>query len=410
MGNKMQINKITIDNFRAKTHIEMPLGKRLTLLIGENGTGKSTILDAISIGLGAMLTYLPKVTGVSFKNTDIKQTENKTAPYSRVKIETQRGIVWDRTLRRDKTKKTASKVPPAVGLSALKKYLESEIINPFNEGNEFQLPVISYYGVTRALLDVPLRRRGFPKTHQRFESLENALISTTRFRAAFVWFYNKENEEQRKQKEHRSFDYKLPELEAVRMAIEKVFPDITEPHIMLNPLRFAVKMNGETLDIMQLSDGYKTLLSLVIDLASRMALANPQMTNPLEAPAIVLIDEIDLHLHPEWQRRVIGDLLSAFPNTQFVLTTHSPYIVASVNNHLMRYHINNLPFENNDLKNILPLAPNHLAAYYLSGDDITNLMDEEVNLLDDKLIHPFNAISEIYERMRDIQWENKDND
>jgi predicted ATP-binding protein involved in virulence len=141
-----------------------------------------------------------------------------------------------------------------------------------------------------------------------------------------------------------------------------------------------------------------------------MALANPQMTNPLEAPAIVLIDEIDLHLHPEWQRRVIGDLLSAFPNTQFVLTTHSPYIVASVNNHLMRYHINNLPFENNDLKNILPLAPNHLAAYYLSGDDITNLMDEEVNLLDDKLIHPFNAISEIYERMRDIQWENKDND
>lgn len=193
----MQINKITIDNFRAKTHIEMPLGKRLTLLIGEKGTGKSTILDAISIGLGVMLTHLPKVTGVSFKNTHIKQTENKTAPYSCFKIETVRGIVWDRTRRRDKSKKTASKVPPAVGLSALKKYLEHEIINPFNEGNEFQLPVISYYGVSRALLDVPLHRRGFPKTHQRFESLENALISSTRFRPAFVWFYNKENEEQR---------------------------------------------------------------------------------------------------------------------------------------------------------------------------------------------------------------------
>jgi predicted ATP-dependent endonuclease of OLD family len=120
MGNKMQINKITIDNFRAKTHINMHLGERFTLLIGENGTGKSTILDAIFIGLGAMLTHLPKVTGVSFKNTHIKQTENKTAPCSCVKIETSRGIVWDRTLRRDKSKKTASKIPPAVGLSALK--------------------------------------------------------------------------------------------------------------------------------------------------------------------------------------------------------------------------------------------------------------------------------------------------
>lgn len=406
----MQIDKITIDNFRAKTHIDMQLGKRLTLLIGENGTGKSTILDAISIGLGAILTHLPKVAGVSFKNTDIKQIENQTAPYSRVKIETLTGIVWDRTLRRDKSKKTASAIPPATGLSALKKYLENEIINPFNEGNEFQLPVISYYGVSRALLDVPLRRRGFPKTHQRFESLENALISSTRFRAAFVWFYNKENEERRKQSELRSFDYKLPELEAVRKAIETVFPDISEPHIMLNPLRFAVKMNGETLDIMQLSDGYKTLLSLIIDLASRMALANPHMMNPLEAPAIVLIDEIDLHLHPEWQRRVIGDILSAFPNTQFVLTTHSPYVVSSINNHLMRHHINEYAFDNEELKNILPLSHTQVAAYYLNGEGEINLMDEEVKLLDDKLIHPFNALTETYERMRDIQWENKAND
>jgi predicted ATP-binding protein involved in virulence len=406
----MQIDKITIDNFRAKSHIEMQLGQRLTLLIGENGTGKSTILDAISIGLGAILTHLPKVTGVSFKNTDIKQSGNKKAPYCRVRIETQRDIVWDRTMRRDKSKKSASDIPPATGLSGLKKYLENEIINPFNEDKEFQLPIISYYGVSRALLDVPLRRRGFPKTHQRFESLENALNATTRFKSAFVWFYNKENEEQRKQKEFRSFDYKLPELEAVRMAIEKVFPDITEPHIMLNPLRFAVKMNGETLDIMQLSDGYKTLLSLIIDLASRMALANPHIPNPLEAPATVLIDEIDLHLHPEWQGRVIGDLLSAFPNAQFILTTHSPFVVASINNHLMRHHISKYAFDNEELKNILPLSHTQVAAYYLNADEEINLMDEEVKLLNDKLIHPFNALSETYERMRDIQWENKAND
>lgn len=179
---------------------------------------------------------------------------------------------------------------------------------------------------------------------------------------------------------------------------------------MLNPLRFAVKMNGETLNIMQLSDGYKTLLSLVVDLASRMALANPQMANPLEAPAIVLIDEIDLHLHPEWQRRVAGDLLSTFPNAQFILTTHSPYVVASINNHLMRSHIDGFEFDNAELKQILPLPSNQVAAYYLHTDELVDLMDDEIKLLDDKLIHPFNAIAEIYEGMRDIQWENKAND
>lgn len=406
----MRIDQITIDNFRAKAHIDMQLGKRLTLLIGENGSGKSTVLDALAIGLGAILTHLPKVSGVSFKQDDIKQENNKTAPYCRIRIETQDGIVWDRSLRRDKSKKTSSEIPPAAGLLGLKKYLEAKIINPFNENSEFELPVISYYGVSRALLDVPLRRRGFPKTHQRFEALENALISTTRFKSAFVWFYNKENEEQRKQQELKSFDYRLPELEAVRKAIEKVFPDIKEPHIMLNPLRFAVKMNGETLNIMQLSDGYKTLLSLVVDLASRMALANPQMANPLDAPAIVLIDEIDLHLHPEWQRRVVGDLLSTFPNAQFILTTHSPYVVASINNHLMRSHIDGFEIDNAELKQILPLSYNQVAAYYLHTDELVDLMDDEIKLLDDKLIHPFNAIAEIYECMRDIQWENKAND
>ena len=254
------------------------------------------------------------------------------------------------------------------------------------------------------MLDVPLRRRGFPKNHQRFEALENALNSENRFKSAFVWFYNKENEEQRKQKELQSFEYKLPELEAVRKAIETVFPDIKEPHITLNPLRFAVKYHGEILDVMQLSDGYKTLLSLIIDLAARMALANPEMKNPLETQATVLIDEIDLHLHPKWQQRVIGDLLTVFPKTQFVLTTHSPYIVESINNNLMRHHIRNSEIADKTIENIYPLSPMDLEAYYMTQTNLINLLDEEIELIDDRLIHPFNAISEVYERMRDIQW------
>ncbi len=406
----MHIDKLIVNNFRAKEKIHMKFGKRLTLLVGENGTGKTSVLDAISIGLGTILTHLPKVSGISFKASDLRQLNNHLLPYTRVRIETDNNLIWDRTFRRDKSKKTTEEIPSAIGLTRLKRYLDENIINPFNEGQNYQLPVFSYYGVSRALLNVPLRRRGFPKTHQRFEAMENALNAASRFKSAFVWFYNKENEENRIQREKKNFDFRLPELEAVRRAITKVFPDISEPHIMIRPLRFAVKMNQEVLDIMQLSDGYKTLLSLIIDLSSRMALANPQMKNPLDAPAIVLIDEIDLHLHPEWQRRVVGDLLSAFPNTQFILTTHSPYIVESVNNHLQRDHIKEFPLEDKEIRQILPLSPSEVAAWYMTGNEVISLLDTELNLLDDRLIHPFNNLTKIYDKMRDIQWENQSHD
>ena len=76
----------------------------------------------------------------------------------------------------------------------------------------------------------------------------------------------------------------------------------------------------------------------------------------------------------------------------------------------MRSHIDGFEFDNAELKQILPLPSNQVAAYYLHTDELVDLMDDEIKLLDDKLIHPFNAIAEIYEGMRDIQWENKAND
>lgn len=404
----MKINQLRLFNFRSKEELQIELGSRLTLLLGENGSGKTTVLDAMAIALGAILTHLPKVSGKSFKRSDLMLKEGKQMPYTRVEIQTDQGLKWSRTDRRDKSEKTTSLIPPARGLQSLRRFLDETIIHPFLDDQDFQLPVFSYYGVSRALLDVPLTRKGFPKTHHRFEAYENALEATTRFKSAFVWFYNKENEEQRKQKELRSFEYKLPELEAVRQAILRIFPDISEPHIMVNPLRFAVKKDGLVLDIAQLSDGYKTLISLVIDLASRMALANPAEVNPLDSPGIVMIDEVDLHLHPEWQSRVVGDLLKVFRNTQFIITTHSPYIVEALNLHLQRSKIGGLKIVDRTIRDILPLSPGETRAYMLTSMEIVSLIDEHIQLVDDKLLHPYNKISELYDRMRDLEWEHHD--
>jgi len=404
----MKLQQITLDNFRVWRHCSLRLGPRLTLILGENGSGKTALLDGMAIGLGEVLTYLPEVSGITFQRQgDIRQQGNRPEPYTRVGLETTQGLKWDRQQRRDKSKKTAGSIPPGVGVKALRAHLDDAVIEPWAEERPFELPVFAYYGVTRALLDIPLRRRNFPGQYSRFDALANALEANTRFRSAFAWFYHKENEEHRQQKQLRSFDATLPELDAVRRAITSLFPDLSNPHIEVNPLRFAVHQGDEILNIAQLSDGYQTLLGLVIDLASRMAMANPDLHDPLAAEAIVMIDEVDLHLHPSWQGRVLGDLLATFPNTQFIVTTHSPFIVEALNNHLKRQQLEGLPINDEEIQQVLPLRGEEISAYLVQPGSSRSLLDPESGLVGDQLLVHFNAINRLYDRMRDIEWSHR---
>lgn len=125
------------------------------------------------------------------------------------------------------------------------------------------------------------------------------------------------------------------QLESVRTSLQKFLPEFTNFSIRRNPLRMEVEKSGQRLTVNQLSDGEKCLIALVGDLARRMAIANPTRDNPLEGNGIVLIDEIDLHLHPKWQRTVVPKLIEVFPNCQFILSTHSPHVI----NHLQPENI-----------------------------------------------------------------------
>jgi predicted ATP-binding protein involved in virulence len=409
----VKLKNVSLENFRSKASSCLELGSRLTLLIGENGTGKTTFLDAIAIALGEILTYLPEVKGINFKTRgDIHQQDGKPAPYTRIKVVASTGVGWDRMQKRDKSKRTAMQIKAGLGVKQLHRYLQESILDPWNLDLPFQLPVIVQYGVKRAWLDYsPVSRRGFPKDHSRFESLADALNSTSRFRSALNWFYNKENEESRLKQERRDFDATLPELNAVRRCITTLFPNLSNPRFTLNPLRFVVSQDGEELEIDQLSDGYKTMLGLAIDLSWRMAGANPHLEDPLAAEAIVMIDEVDLHLHPAWQQRVVSDLLRCFPNTQFILTTHSSVVVEGINNLLKRFAVDKLlpkSGESEDwthIRNLYPLDPNDTAVYQITRDSQIDLMDREEGLTADTLIDNFNDVSHLYDLMRDLEWE-----
>ena len=134
---------------------------------------------------------------------------------------------------------------------------------------------------------------------------------------------------------------KIPELEAVYAAMESCYRKITgysdvKVQYSMGTRELEIAYRNEDNELMripinQLSDGYKSTISLVADIAYRMAVLNPQLLDKVctETDGIVLIDEIDLHLHPTWQQRILEDLTDIFPKLQFVVSTHAPSVISS---------------------------------------------------------------------------------
>ncbi|WP_019935909.1 AAA family ATPase [Oceanimonas smirnovii] len=329
----MKIKKLTLTNFRRFAEFEIGFEQQLTVLVARNGAGKSSVLDAVATALGPFLTRLPGVSGLNPRDLDFRVFEDgQKPPFMRIACESYDGICWDRTEKRDKTKKTAAQIPDGLGIKQLNDHVDC-FVDAHNEGDDYQLPVFVYYGTGRGVFDVPQRKKGFGKVFSRFEALDGALESRTNFRRFVEYFYFLEGQESRLQKEKRSFDVELPELKAIRAAVQRLMPEFSNPRgahpagIMVD---WTVEKEVKQLRIEQLSDGYRTTLAMVMDIAARMAEANPSMADPLETEGVVLIDEVDLHLHPGWQQRILPDLTRTFPNVQFIVTTHSPQVVSTV--------------------------------------------------------------------------------
>lgn len=132
----------------------------------------------------------------------------------------------------------------------------------------------------------------------------------------------------------------------VKKAIEKFLPDYTNLRVRRSPRPHMLINKGELeFNLNQLSDGEKNLITLVGDIARRLSIANPESDNPLDGNGVILIDEVDLHLHPKWQQLMIPQLEDIFPNCQFIVSTHSPQVL----NHIQPENIILLNNKNNKL-------------------------------------------------------------
>lgn len=345
----MHINTLQLQNFRGIENLNISLDPHLTLFVGTNGTGKSSILEAINILLSWVLARVrnEKGSGQPIREINIHNTAN----FALLKIESDE-IDWQLGKAKHRGVKPAQN-SELQQVSLYAKNIQQRIIN--NEG----LPLFVCYPTNRAVLDIPLRIRRKHEFSQ-LEAYEDALMRGVNFRHFFEWFRNREdleNEtrlEQERQKlrqynqksllfeeSEEMFDsvphqYPDPQLQAVRDALSKFLPELSEFRVRRSPLRLCATKYGREVRIDQLSDGEKCLIALIGDLARRLAIANPQLEKPLEGSGIVLIDEVDLHLHPAWQRLVIRQLPKVFPNCQFILSTHSPQILGEVEGKCIR--------------------------------------------------------------------------
>ena len=320
----MKLKRITLNNFKSFKEETIDFDKNLTVIVGENGAGKSSVLDAITIILSWIVAKIKNPRG--FGRDIEEEQKRKYSKFTHIEaIFNATGLINVNT----------SRPKSALRTSEFDEYLQDirEKIEQTEENTS--VPVFVNYGVRRAVVDIPLKIKK-PHVFDLLAPYDESLKGDANFRNFFEWFRNREDLENERYRENPKTFIEDRELNAVKETISKFMPGFKNLRVKRNPLRMVVDKDGKEFAVNQLSDGEKTYIALIGDLCRRLVLANPTLENPLMGEGIVLIDEIDLHLHPQWQTEIAEKLCNTFPNIQFIVTTHSPLVITNVKTEQLR--------------------------------------------------------------------------
>ncbi|CDH20702.1 AAA family ATPase [Xenorhabdus bovienii] len=383
--NNFILESLKLIDFRRfkKLNIEKGLDRHLTVFIGTNGEGKTSIIEAISKTLSWLNANILKEDGQGSGIT-YDDIHNESEGYADIYTEFKYGVDTRINARLSRAIEAASKKRDSevVGLKSI-----ANMWRIINDKRRINLPLFASYLIERSypfkinkrnfLIDMPEKRR------LRFDAYTDALRGTGKFENFVDWFislskikkygtsiFNEELNQLKKQIEIKVMNeilstiyddsilkemknrylesleekqddgsYESIIVSKVIEAISHVVPSVEDIWVTdkSGVDEILVLIDGKAVKLTQLSDGQRVFIALVADLTRRLVLLNPEKENPLEGNGIVLIDEIELHLHPKWQQSIITTLQETFPNIQFIISTHSPQVLSTVNRKNIRY-------------------------------------------------------------------------
>ncbi len=427
----------------------------VTVIVGNNGAGKSQILQALATCLSWFVNGLKDYSKETKVRGDkehgfLQSNEGEYIEQSQIKNNTKSASLnlWFSDLNNEvmsldlnATKKQVLS-PASYGMKINSfDFLIKQYAEIFEHDIEASLPIVAFYPVDRGVNSISMEVKDNVINDQ-LTAYDEAIKSSASFESFFSWFREREDIENEgvvsseikdeeidenrlikevmesdkfqkimdeaiddvmKDKEAvaefmqavikglHQFEQELPKLKlailydkqlnVVRLAIE-AFTGLSNPVVRRQGTpTMIVEKDGEELDVNQLSQGEKSLLALVGDIARRLALLNPSLDNPLEGEGVVMIDEVDLHLHPKWQHDLIDKLVKTFPNVQFILTTHSPHVISD-NPNILVYSLDD---------GELTQVPN------IYGEDVNTVLTKvfDVPIRDKKAQADFDKVAEL---------------
>lgn len=324
----MRIRELTLRNYRVYT--EQPpfeFKDRFTVVAGINGRGKTALLEGLAL---LCSRFLRDVSSTRNRCRTITPSEIHIGTVSAelgmkvdcAKIPLDYKLIYDKKSRRTETTKLSL---------AIKQEVKKAYSDPARDDGAAPLAV--YYTTDRAGYTTHRasyrQPRNLPTEVPRGQAAaySGALLNrAVNFRDLMARYRSAIMVGRTERKNNPSY-LGDPAVAAISCALTTFLGGFENLRVQEEPLRLLVDKDGETLDLSQLSDGERSFLAIVCDLSRRLALANPLLYNPLNGTGVVLIDDLELHLHPKWQREVREKLLSTFPNIQFIATTHSPFVI-----------------------------------------------------------------------------------
>ncbi|WP_421424078.1 AAA family ATPase [Agrobacterium rosae] len=346
----MRLTELEIKNFRGFEHRSFRFHPDFNLIIGENASGKTTVLEAVAVAVGSWMLGFNGPTPRGIRMHDVRYVLDQVGSRARrlpqfpveivasgdvdsIDAPITERVRWRRQLKGIRGRTTQADTEDLI--TAARRYEQALVM-----GEHPTLPVIRYFSAGRLWEPEKRAARGSSSHTDHRDVVEKYLDSLRsplfgyescmdpgNSTKQLIWWMIEERRIELDEARESSH------LRAVYNAILSMMPELASVAVNLSLKDLVLQYwDGRSVAFSSLSDGYRNIVAMVADLAIRIVMLNPHLGEEALAKTdgVVLIDELDLHLHPKWQRRVVDDIRRAFPKVQFICTTHSPFIVQSL--------------------------------------------------------------------------------